>query len=270
MKKTISVAAGLAVMALPAHAALVSYYNLNESSGNVLDQTATTGPGTPAGTLAYSQASVPAGTYGAITVSAAVSSSFGSAVDFASPGIGNFRITNDAPINALTNGAAGTGSMTFSAWLKPEGIAPSVYQTLASTGQASTGWKLTLRPEGTLQFVGTGVVAAGQSTVNLANDQWYHVAMTYNNSNVEYFVNGASAGTTTIGLFNDEGAGAETKIGGRAGGVENFLGLMDEVKYDDAILTVGEIQASATAVPEPSSSALLGLAGLALILRRRK
>ncbi|QQL46423.1 PEP-CTERM sorting domain-containing protein [Sulfuriroseicoccus oceanibius] len=52
---------------------------------------------------------------------------------------------------------------------------------------------------------------------------------------------------------------------------------IDDVAIFDNTLTDGEMlflstnaAASAVAVPEPSSAALLGLGGLALILRRRK
>jgi len=47
------------------------------------------------------------------------------------------------------------------------------------------------------------------------------------------------------------------------------VGLFDDLQVYDHALSNTEVQALA-AVPEPSSAALLGLGGIALILRRRK
>ena len=102
---------------------------------------------------------------------------------------------------------------------------------------------------------------------------WEHVAQTItigagNSITEEIFINGVSQGsrTSTVAGFND------TAINfGRARDSASdrpFDGKMDDIKLYDEVLTAAEIQTAMT--PEPSSAALLGLGGLALILRRRK
>ena len=250
------------------YASLVAYYNLNEASGSVTDLTGNTGPGDSAGTPSYAKSTVTAATYGAITVDASTASAFGTSVDFADPGIGNFKLSNDSPITGLIAGG-GTGSLTVSAWILADSLAQSS-QIIASTGSANNGWKFALRDSGSLQFVANNVSAAAASTLTIAAGGWHYVSVTYSDKSVAYFIDGIAAGTSSVTGFTDESG--ETKIGGRSGGSENFFGRIDEVKYYDSVLTASEIQGEAiiTVVPEPSSAALLGLGGLALILRRRK
>lgn len=104
---------------------------------------------------------------------------------------------------------------------------------------------------------------------------WQHVAQTVsfnsgtNLVTLETFVNGVSTGTARTGT--DTGFGDVGINFGRARNSASdrpFDGKFDDIKAFNTVLTAGEIQAAS--VPEPSSSILLGLGGLALILRRRK
>lgn len=84
---------------------------------------------------------------------------------------------------------------------------------------------------------------------------------------VSFYLNGnlvnTNAGDTSNWQTSDDGWLLFNAFGG-----QNFVGLGDEIRVYDNVLDQSVIRAAA--VPESSTAALLGLGGLALILRRRK
>lgn len=76
----------------------------------------------------------------------------------------------------------------------------------------------------------------------------------------------AVAGTVGNGLGNLIGGGYELATNDPYAGGDSLRGNGGNTGWDQDF----ELKTNTVAVPEPSSSALLGLAGLALILRRRK
>ncbi|MGB0991227.1 MAG: LamG-like jellyroll fold domain-containing protein [Akkermansiaceae bacterium] len=142
---------------------------------------------------------------------------------------------------------------------------------------------------------GNGAMYVDDTTVNFAHvhtfgGSWDHVAQTIvtsgANTTVTTFINGSNVGSLTRATadFGNPGLQAgliDTGINfGRARTPSSdrpFDGLIDEIAIWDRELTSTEIteafnrgNAGLAVVPEPSSTALLGLGGLALILRRRK
>ena len=95
--------------------------------------------------------------------------------------------------------------------------------------------------------------------------------MAYDDNSVEFFLNGNSLGVDSdAGGFKEETA-SNYRFGSTTSGQSQFTGEMDELRIYDEVLTIAEIRSVAAAIPEPSNSALLlGLVGLALILRRRE
>ncbi|MCP5537847.1 MAG: LamG domain-containing protein [Akkermansiaceae bacterium] len=115
-------------------------------------------------------------------------------------------------------------------------------------------------------------------------DKWEHVVVTMDRSgNASVYIDGALSGFTTditslsgnVNPTRDITIGVNT-IGGTAGGTQSggiddlafYSGILDSTQI--AALAAGTALPSAYVVPEPSSAALLGLGGLALVLRRRK
>ncbi|MFT5633185.1 MAG: hypothetical protein ACI9SQ_000898 [Rubritalea sp.] len=116
----------------------------------------------------------------------------------------------------------------------------------------------------------------------LAADEWHHVAVTGStiNGKIIVYIDGVQAGiqdTLVNGAtfngadgFNGSGDFHLTLGAMRSTGGDEFDGLMDEVAIYDQVLTSADLleRANFTPVPEPSSTTLLGLGGLALLLRR--
>lgn len=99
---------------------------------------------------------------------------------------------------------------------------------------------------------------------------WHHVAATFSaGGNLTVYINGvaqtdvqAISAAHALENLGDWTIGAE-RIGSRF-----YNGALDDVRLYDNELSAQEV-ASLAAIPEPSTTALFGLAGLALLRRRR-
>lgn len=110
--------------------------------------------------------------------------------------------------------------------------------------------------------------AANGTGQTITLNTWTHLAVVRDNGTSTFYIDGvAQAGTPSSTPVH----GNNGHLGVQKNGTAYFDGAMDELNMftftsgDDPVAAL-----SINAVPEPSSTALLGLGGLALILRRRK
>jgi hypothetical protein len=85
-------------------------------------------------------------------------------------------------------------------------------------------------------------------------DQWHHLAMTYDGERLQLFVNGEDAGSATPGTGRRPGNGA-LAIGGRqdnSGRGYRFHGILDEIRLYDRVLGVPDLEQH---VAEPARAA---------------
>jgi len=142
----------------------------------------------------------------------------------------------------------------------------------------------------TFANIGGASVNNYNSAIPVAGDhvfvanEWFHVAVTYNGSegtadNLKVYWTRVDSGATEanlVGSFNMSadlsgsasilGVGNDYRTAG-TGNSNNLEGLIDEVRISNIARGAGDFIFT---IPEPSTTVLLGLGGLALILRRRK
>lgn len=249
-------------------AAIISHWEMNETSGNIADSSGNGISGTPSATgLTYGLSSVAAGTYGLISVSASDEANFGSAIAFDRSASGFFDIGAPGSIESLAEPGP-TGQFSVTAWVNAAVGASSSHRVFSTGNGGVSGWAAGLSNVDQVILTTNGVKDMRSSNAPSSNGVWQHVAWTWNDGATEIFINGTSVFTDSSG-FNDE-TSTNFRIGGNPNGVDMFNGLMDDVRIYDVALDQAGVIASATPIPEPSSTALLGLGALTLIFRRRK
>ena len=130
-------------------------------------------------------------------------------------------------------------------------------------GIASGNWLAAVHGGG---WIG-GSEGSGQT---IAANTWTHLAIIRNNGVSTFYINGvAQTGTLNVAP-SGHGTG---HIGVASGRASAYAGDLDELRmftFDPAVDNPVAALNLQAAVPEPSSTALLGLSSLALILRRHK
>lgn len=262
--------AGLAtlLMASSASAALVSHYALEEGTGTSTAQLVA--DGAPDGSLVGENTIwVPGIAPGSST---GLSFEAGSRVEIAG--------------NDLWHGLNG---FSVSAWIQPSshageaGLARPIFWLGTAAGSARFTFQLNdygdLRAGGrragneSFSVVGTNTgLTNGSGDDPIQIGQTYHVAATadYSTGLVSIYVNGALVVSDTIAAWGTGPTASDQnyvmRIGSNHNGGEQFLGIIDDVRLYDSVLSASDV--AALAVPEPSV-ALLGLFGAAGLLRRR-
>ncbi|MDA7917974.1 LamG domain-containing protein, partial [bacterium] len=139
------------------------------------------------------------------------------------------------------------------------------------------GWSFGVT-SGIMRFTRNGIIDADDpSGTAIPTGQWVHIAATPTSTGINFYLNGVLTGTNANGSDNNTGLGNNGVadvygIGRSYGNAQDqfFPGLIDEIRVYDTVLTQSEIANLATAVPEPSAGLLIGLAGLAAAMRRRR
>jgi hypothetical protein len=269
---------GIAALATSAQAQLIGAWNQDELSGNLIDATGGHPPGVPTGSPSYGQPGVPNGTYGALVVNNALGTSIGygpsTSDEFFTIGTDN----NNPALNLDR-----TGAFTVMGWMNPAvPTLPASTYRFFSTGSgagADRGWGIGLRLNGTtgagsaIRFTTYGIADNDSSPFSVAFDQWLHIAATYNNGAINYFLNGNALDSDTS-LFGNELAAGRLVIGGRVGAndTDQASALLDGIRIYNGVLSAAEIQQAAVAsisVPEPSSFVLAALACIGFVWWRR-
>lgn len=272
------VVAGLA--ASSANATLIANWKQDELAGNLIDSTGNHPDGFSTGSPTYGAPGVPNGIYGGITVSNA----FGTSIEYGPTAVDEFFNVGSNNLNPVLN-LDNTAAFTVMGWMNPNALLDTTARSykIMSTGSAAgadRGWGLALRltqidgTNSSIRFTNFGVADNESSTFNLAFGTWIHIAATYSNGTITYFLNGVMLDSDTSS-FGNETANGRLIIGSRLGGndADQMNGSLDGIRVYDRVLSEAEIQQAAVdsvSIPEPSAG-LLGLgAAFGLGWRRRR
>ena len=196
---------------------LVSYYDFNETSGNLLDLTANSYDGSNTG-ITYSQTGIINDAY-----------SFNGSTSKSN--LGN----NDLGI--------ATG-FTISAWIK---TSTSGYLQIMARDTSSNKRYFQFRlNDGVLEIIrwdlSNTLIGFVSSTGTVNNGAWHHVAVVFDNSvGTTLYIDGSPDGTDSLTTNNQDGLGLNTIIGAREASLGSysdfFNGLIDETGIWNRALT---------------------------------
>jgi hypothetical protein len=159
------------------------------------------------------------------------------------------------------------------AWSNSGGGEQAIFASWPGTG-ADDRFLLDIDPQGSanaMRFIhGTGSVSGN---ANFPTGQYNHFALTYDNGDVNLYLDASVIGSGNVGAGSMDLA-ADVTVGWSSN--NRLVGWMDDILILDRVLTLDELEDhrdfgnSAIAVPESSSVALLGIGALVLGWARRR
>ena len=238
-----------------AEAALIGYWNFNETSGSTAFDSAL-GNGAQDGALQGGAAFAP-----------------GQGIQGGALSLGN-TTSNDYVTMGNNFGFGGTAPFSVQAWVKTTQTTGGVPVSKHQPGVVN-GYFLAINDvlDG---FGGTNKAhfyesdAKPGSSANVNDGKWHQLVGVYDGTTASFYFDGAFAssvsGASVVTNTSNFLVGIVIGPGGACGSVcAGFQGLIDEVKVWDNALTSNDVASEFTPVPEPSMGILVGTMGLIAI-----
>jgi len=154
---------------------------------------------------------------------------------FSQTGWGNyFSGTSGQYLNTVANAAFnfGTSDFTVEAWVYPGTSIASVMPIVEIRTSASnaTGFAFFRYPGALYLSVFSQSAIIGNSTNNLTQNTWNHVALVRSGNTWTFYINGVSSGSFTWASAQSDGATTGPKIGGSTTAGEVWVGYLSNVR----------------------------------------
>ncbi|MCC6372522.1 MAG: T9SS type A sorting domain-containing protein [Bacteroidia bacterium] len=178
------------------------------------------------------------GTLGAVTATVDRNNNASSAYSFAGSSTSKITLPNDAKIKAK--------EMSFSAWVKPVASSSAQYIVFAKN-QASSNFEaycLVYNANGKFSVTkgASGNVTNVVSTSTYVSNTWYHLAFTFNDNNLNLYVNGALSVSNTTSLSVDYDPAKGVVLGGSGESFDlPYTGLIDNARFYNRMITATEV-----------------------------
>ncbi len=164
------------------------------------------------------------------------------------------------------------GSFSVGAWIKTDqaqALDAVVIGNFFTTSYGMTYNGITYDRTAIYGYVREGGNHVVQASAGLADNQWHHLAQTFDGTTMKLYIDGAEVDSATSSYSTTSTDVYEFSIGGRSIKDNMFVGSIDEAFLADHAMNATEIQTLA-AVPEPASIAMLGLVvSVGVFIRRR-
>ncbi len=199
--------------------------------------------------------------------------------------VGVDQVFDNLTTNTAANGGNDSGLNTFVA-TGPTGVGTSAMSVnytytmdlslIGGTGTESINFSVDYTSTGTLGFTGGQVTITDGATAFIDSGESLSATINFNPGPSSVFTN------ITFGAFQAYGEGDASINSGATIATSNPVGAINNTSFTlenvdpgsdvfgIGFMTLNVVTADSVAVPEPSSTALLGLGGLAVLLRRRK
>ncbi len=158
-----------------------------------------------------------------------------------------FSSTGDGVLISDSNLQTLGTTATFETWIKPDAAGNGQFQNLLSkydytVSNFGTEYEFLIAPDGKLYF-GRGNLGSVVSSVAVSSGVWQHVAATFNNGSVSFYINGILVGAGAISGSAFSNTSAPVQIGTARNTPYQFRGLMDEVAIYPSALSATRILA---------------------------
>jgi regulation of enolase protein 1 (concanavalin A-like superfamily) len=165
------------------------------------------------------------------------------------PGLGTGMLFPGPAGNAVDlgtfNPSEKTGMLSVSLWAKWNGLSTQWQGLIGKRNTWADGqtmWQIEAnQTTGALSFSRYNITGATAPVLTVG--QWTHIALTFDKTVAQFYINGAKAGAPSAGTFSfGSKEDAELLIGcDNAGGGNAFNGVLDEVRLYDVALTPAEV-----------------------------
>ena len=171
---------------------------------------------------------------------------------------GDFESANSEYFYAADNAILSvTGSLTLTAWIKPETVTSGTYNIIAKWDGSNEMYRMYQLADEIVLEIETGNTVTSDAA-NLAASTFYHVAGVYDASTAtaKIYINGSLAGTTPAGTIpssiTDDGGRFHIGSEDSTTTAANFYdGVIDEARVYNRVLTLSEVEGLYNFAPGP-------------------